>query len=244
MKTLDASELLHVWERGVGSPPALVILPLLMATCPEIPSERLPRLTVGERDALLLTQLEWMFGPQLEATTACPKCGEHLEFSLTVNDIRAVPTLTDASDLGQTAPLSATLGEYRVEFRAPNIADTQSVTSQEQLMESCLFEATKAGKAQAVSELPPAVIETISHQMAVADPQADIQLALNCPACEHEWLAVFDIAAFLWEKIHTWAQRTLLEIHQLASAYNWSEAEILALSPVRRQIYLTMIGAS
>lgn len=244
MKTLGASELLQIWERGVGSSPTLVVLPLLIAACPEIPPEHLLQLTVGERDALLLTQREWMFGPQLEAVAACPKCSERLEFSLTINDIRVGPALTEAADLGQTASLSATVGEYRIEFRALTIADTQNAVSLEQLMERCLFGATKSGEVQASSELPPAVIETISHQMAAADPQADIQLALSCPACQHEWLATFDIAAFLWEEIHTWAQRTLLEIHQLAHAYGWSEAEILALSPARRQIYLSMIGAS
>jgi hypothetical protein len=244
MKTLDASELLQVWERGAGSAPALAILPLLLAACPEIPPERLPQLTVGERDALLLTQREWMFGSQIEATATCIQCGERLEFSLTIDDIRAMPALTDASDLGQTAPLSAKMEEYQVEFRLPTIADTQNIINLEQILERCLIVASKANEHQAASELPSTVIEAISHQMAAADPQADVQLALNCPTCQHEWLATFDIATFLWEEIHTWAQRTLLEIHQLARAYGWSEAEILALSPARRQIYLSMIGAN
>jgi len=244
MKTLDASELLQIWERGVGSTPALAILPLLLAACPEISPERLLQLTVGERDGLLLTQREWMFGSQLEATAACPQCGEHLEFSLTVDDIRAVPALSDASALGKTAALSATLGIYEVEFGLPTIADTQNIINLEQLLERCLIVATKANEQQAARELPATVIEAISHQMAAADPQADVQLALNCPTCQHEWLATFDIATFLWEEIHTWAQRTLLEIHQLARAYGWSENEILALSSSRRQIYLSMIGAN
>lgn len=244
MKALEAAELLQVWERSVDAAPARAILPLLMAACPEIPPEQLRRLTIGERDALLLSQREWMFGPQLEAIATCPRCEERLEFSLTVDNLRAGPALTDASGLGQTVSQSAEVDAYQVEFRAPTIADTQSVTSLQQLLEHCLIRATRADQTQAVSELPPAVIEAISDRMAAADPQADTQLALSCPACQHEWLAIFDIAAFLWEEIHTWAQRTLLEIHQLASAYGWSEVEILALSPARRQIYLTLTGAS
>ena len=243
MKPLDASELLLIWERGTGSPPALAVLPLLLAACPEILAERLPHLTIGERDALLLTQREWMFGPQLEAVAACPQCGERLEFSLTINGIRAMPAISDASNLGQTALLSASVGEYQIEFRPPTIADGKYAASLEQLLERCLLSASKDGQAQTTSELPPTVIEALSHQLAAADPQADTQLVLNCPACDHDWLAAFDIAAFLWEEIQTWAQRTLLEIHQLARAYGWSEAEILALSPTRRQIYLSLIGA-
>jgi hypothetical protein len=243
MRALEASELLQVWERGVGSAPARAIMPLLMAACPEIDPQRLPHLTIGERDALLLSQREWMFGPHLEATASCPTCGERLEFSLTIDGLRAVPPVTDASNLGQTVSGSAAVDAYQVEFRAPTIADTQRATNLHELLQRCLIRATRAGELQAINELPPTVIEAVSRQMADADPQANIELALNCPACGQEWSATFDIAAFLWQELHTWAQRTLLDIHQLAGAYGWSEAEILALSPARRQIYLTMIGA-
>lgn len=243
MKPLDASELLQIWERGAGTPPALAILPLLLAACPEIPAERLPRLTIGERDALLLTQREWMFGPQLEAAATCPHCAERLEFALAVNDLRATPALRDGRQLGQSAPLSAEIEGYQIEFRPPVIADAQQAATLEQLLERCLLSISKDGEPQTARALSPTVIEALNHQMAAADPQADAQMVLNCPACGHDWLAPFDIAAFLWEEIQTWAQRTLLEIHQIARAYGWSEAEILALTPARRQIYLSMIGA-
>ena len=244
MKPLDASELLQTWERGAVSSPAQAILGLLLTACPEIPPERLPQLTIGERDALLLTQREWMFGSQIEATANCPACGERLEFSLTVADLRAVPALADAHELGQSAPLSASIGEYQIEFNLPTLDDLQNAANLEELLGRCLIQATKSKKPAAIRELPSSVIEALNHRMAAADPQANTQLVLNCPACGHNWLAAFDIAAFLWEEIQSWAQRTLLEIHQLARAYGWSEAEILALSPARRQIYLAMIGAS
>jgi hypothetical protein len=79
--------------------------------------------------------------------------------------------------------------------------------------------------------------------MSNADPMADIHLALNCPSCEHKWMAPFDIVAFLWREISAAARRLLREVHTLASAYGWTESEILALSPVRRRAYLEMIGA-
>jgi hypothetical protein len=33
-------------------------------------------------------------------------------------------------------------------------------------------------------------------------------------------------------------------VHQLAKYYGWAEADILAMSPVRRQIYLNIAGES
>ena len=78
--------------------------------------------------------------------------------------------------------------------------------------------------------------------MAEADPQADIQLALSCPACGHQWLSTFDIVSFFWSEINAWAYRILREVHILASAYGWREADILAMSPYRRQLYLEMVS--
>ena len=78
--------------------------------------------------------------------------------------------------------------------------------------------------------------------MAEADPQADVQLDADCPACEHRWREPFDIASFLWTEISVLARRLLLEVHQLASAYGWSERDILALSPARRNAYLEMLS--
>jgi hypothetical protein len=79
--------------------------------------------------------------------------------------------------------------------------------------------------------------------MAEADPQADIQLAISCAACSHHWRTTFDIVSFFWSEIEVWARRLLCEVHILASAYGWHEREILGLGPVRRQLYLEMLGA-
>ena len=82
------------------------------------------------------------------------------------------------------------------------------------------------------------VVDAIVAHMAQADPQADIQLSLVCPQCGHQWQAAFDIASFFWSEINAWANRMLREVHILASRYGWSETDILAMSPWRRQFYL------
>ena len=79
-------------------------------------------------------------------------------------------------------------------------------------------------------------------QMAEVDPQANLQLDLSCPACGHRWQVLFDIGSFFWSELNAWAQRLLAEVHVLASAYGWREADILNLSPSRRQFYLGLIS--
>jgi len=91
--------------------------------------------------------------------------------------------------------------------------------------------------------LPDEVVNAVLAEMAQADPQADVQVALACPACRHHWSVAFDILAYLWSEIDDWAQRLLREIHALASGYGWSERDILALSARRRRTYLEMLGA-
>jgi hypothetical protein len=84
-------------------------------------------------------------------------------------------------------------------------------------------------------------MSAVAQKMSDADPQADVHTGLTCPECGHHWEAVFDIVSFFWEEIENWIRRTLREVHLLASAYNWRESDILALSPWRRQYYLQMV---
>ena len=84
----------------------------------------------------------------------------------------------------------------------------------------------------------------LARTVAECDPQADIDLELTCPACGAQWRTPFDITGFLWRELEAWAMRTLRETHLLASAYGWSEADILALSAWRRQHYLDLVGDS
>ena len=76
--------------------------------------------------------------------------------------------------------------------------------------------------------------------MADADPQASVDLSFSCPACGHRFDAAFDIASFLLAELHGWAQRMIADIASLARAFGWREADVLALSPIRRQLYLEL----
>ena len=51
-----------------------------------------------------------------------------------------------------------------------------------------------------------------------------------------------EIAGFFWAELSTQARRLLGEVHTIASAYGWREAEILALSARRRHYYLELIS--
>lgn len=91
-------------------------------------------------------------------------------------------------------------------------------------------------------EVMAALQSTISGTVASIDPLAEIELKLDCPVCAASWSAPFDIVRFLWNELDDWAARILSQVHILASNYGWSESEIVALSPQRRQYYQDLIG--
>ncbi len=243
MRPLSAVELLGTWERAVGQAAVERALTLLAAACPDKSHDALATLSIGRRDAMLLTLREQIFGTRLACLTTCPKCSERLEMTFDVSDIRV------AEDCERGRSFRVTTGEYEVECRLPNSLDLSALpgseiknrTNGQQLLERCLLSVRQSGREIACGALPESVIRTVEDRIAGADAQADVQVDLRCPVCREQWLAAFDIASFSWAEIDGWARRLLRDVHTLASAYGWSEGKILALSPWRRQYYLEML---
>lgn len=250
MRSLLTSELITVWEQGLNQSPIQRALALLTVACPEISPEELAKLSIGQRDARLLLLREWTFGSQLVSVMDCPNCGDRLELNFNVADIRVSP------EAEPEEVLFLREDEWEVQFRLPNSLDLLALTppqipsqSDEELLAStcrklfqrCLLQVCQNGE-EPVKPMPSQVAERIVEKMALADAQADLQLALNCPACGHQWQTIFDIVSFFWSEIDAWAYRTLREVHDLASAYSWRESDILAMSPQRRQLYLSMVN--
>ena len=244
MLSLPAHELLRIWEEGRDCLPYRRALLLLSAASADETADDILSLSIGSRDARLLTLRELTFGPELKCLADCPSCSEKLEFNITAAKIRP-PDPEPAKPY-----LHLELDEYAVDFRLPNtqdliavdgVADVQQIQAKlvERCVDSVLFKDEKA----AFNRLPPEVIQAIGAQIQSADPQADIQLTLSCQVCNHRWQAIFDIVSYFWSEIHVWAVRMIRDVHLLASAYGWREADILAMSPLRRNLYLEMIGS-
>jgi hypothetical protein len=235
MRVPSAGELLDIWERGQRQSLPERMLALLGAA--RAGDGAPAALAVGQRDALLLELRERLFGRQLAFVTGCPNCAAALESEFAIDDIRL--------GAGEDAEFAVEVLDYRARFRLPDSADLLALIAgggtRDTLLARCLSDIRAPGGAVLrAEELPAPVTAGIVARMAAADPQADVELALSCPACGHGWPAVFDIAGFLWKELHAWAKLMLGDVHELARAYGWAEADILALSPTRRQIYLEL----
>ncbi len=248
MQAPTASELLTVWECARAQPVETQSLILLAAASTGAHSQDLAKLSVGLRDARLLALRESLFGPRLAGLTHCPKCGQQLELSIDAANLR-----TDA-DPPAVEALTVSSGSYMARFRLPNSEDLAAIagapekdeaTSVHMLLSRCLVEVRRNGRRKSLDSsrsLPQSLIDAIAAEMERADPQANVQLSLHCADCRHQWLSTVDIVSFLWSEIDNWARRILGEVCVLASAFGWREADILAMSAQRRQLYLQMIG--
>ena len=240
MTTL-ASRLLDAWERGYERSSIERALLLLAVAEPGEPFDRLAQVSIGERDARLLTLREHAFGRRMGSRVACPSCATELEFEFTTDDVR----VSDATSPGDAV---VHYNGYQVRVRPANSADLASLAAGEdvtanvhRLFGCCVLAASRDGVTVAADALPLHVTQHVSERLSEIDPQAEVRIAADCPSCAHRWQAPLDIASYVWAEIHAWACRLLRDIHSIASTYGWREAEIIALSPIRRQLYLDLI---
>jgi hypothetical protein len=240
MTVPPASALLEVWERAFAQPLAVKAFALLALARPEASLEELASWTIGQRDRALLELRHGLFGAHLDAVATCPACAQQLELGFATQDVMAKSVQIPAT-------LEVNAAGHRVRVRLPTVQDLTQLRAEHSamdLLERCLLEVRSKKKTNVlVRALPNEVLTAINEAMSKADPQALIELALECPTCAHRWLSVFDIASYLWRELDTWARRTLQDVHQLARAYGWREADVLALSPTRRRLYLEMVSA-
>jgi hypothetical protein len=234
-----AAELLTAWERSATLGTAEREDALLRLALPGDDPAALP---VGERDARLLELRELLFGEELDGAAECPRCGEAVEYSVPSRTLRVEPARDEDGD---GLELSASGHELRLRLpTGGDLAEAAAAADLEGarrlLLERCVLSAAADGRDVAPASLPAPVVAALAERLAQVDPLADARLALTCPECGFGWTVALEIGAWLWSEVESWAWRTLLDVHALASAYGWTEAEILALGP-RRELYLELV---
>jgi hypothetical protein len=232
MAPLSASTLLEVWEQGRSLHPIDRALRLVAVACPEVPTSEIAAMTLGDRNGRLLSLREELFGSGLPGLADCPGCGERLEFDLSTVSLRGNEPAAKSGKL-QHAGRS-------LRFRPLNSHDLAAVAGASSADEARLLLARRCLLDGEGVELSDALVEALAERLAEIDPQAEVLLDLSCPACGQAWHLALDIEAYLWREISAQALRLLQEVHTLARAYGWREADILAMSATRRQAYVEL----
>lgn len=242
MRALTVSEIIQLWETACRYHPVDRALSMLQAVLPEQSREELAALSLGQRDALLLSLRRATFGNALPCTSRCPACSGTIEFELNCSSLQT----------GAAGPHQEQLSHdgYSITIRPLDSFDLAAAASAETasqsralLLSRCVSAVRYKDKAMEAAALPVEIQSRVAESALAADSQAEIMLELDCPDCQQQWQSVLDIGNVLWLEISTRAQLLLLEVHQLARAYGWGEREIFQLSPERRAAYVQMVAA-
>ncbi|RMB80843.1 hypothetical protein [Streptomyces shenzhenensis] len=230
--------LLDTWEAGLAEAPAGRALLLHRTARPDVDARTLPALPVGRREADLLALRRALFGERMQVRLECRSCGQDMEFDLDAGEFARSAT-------GPREPVvRLTESGWEVEFRLPGPADltaaARAADPRAALLARCLLSAARDGTPASADALPAPVQRRLAEAVEAADPAADLTLDVGCPECGAGIRAELDIASYLWTELDSWARELLLDVHLLATAYGWSEPEILALSPLRRRYYLEL----
>lgn len=236
MHALSSSALLNLWERGSALHPLDRGLLALHTVFSEVPPANLADWTLGRRNHALLEMHCSLFGPTLQGWTSCAQCGEKMEFEINALELAKQNLSTDLR------PQAVSMDDAT--FRLPTSRDLATVAhayapsaAAAQLLDLCRT------SNEAAPQWSEEEIDKIGEKLAEADPLAEIQIALLCPACGSESIEPVEIVSFLWSEIEACAKQLLWEVHALARAYGWTEPDVLALSPARRSLYIEMVQA-
>lgn len=232
---MTQAEILDLWEAGrLLGPLDRAVLAASLASRDKQSAADWP---LGERNRSLARLHCEAFGGLLRGYTACHGCGEKLEFEFDGHTVAASPALPEQ-------PASQLIPVGRWLFRLPTSRDLAiaATESGEQAAARRLVSSCYSGPEPA-SDWTNEDMEIIGERLSEADPLAEILLHFDCPSCSASFDESLDLGGFVWAEIQAQATRIFQEVHALASAYGWSESEILALSPARRRAYVDLVKA-
>ena len=240
MRALAANDILQLWETAQGQHPVDQALALLAGAQPDHSRDELAALPLGVRNQRLLALRRLSFGDRLGGRAVCPQCNETVEFELSCGSLLSLPDARHERTFE--------INDYALRVRPLNSFDLAATAAaadvteaRRLLMRRCVIEIRRDDTVIDVETLPSTLNDAIAEAALAADPQAELLLDLNCPACAHHWQSLLDIVHILWGEVAARARRLLLEVHLLARAYGWREADILALNPMRRAVYLQSV---
>jgi hypothetical protein len=192
------------------------------------------RLTVGDRDFLMMQIRRMTFGPRVDATLICPnpECAQKMDATF---DLSQVPV--EARSL---QPRYA-FGSWQ--FRLPQGGDQEALSGMgdaahrpivDRLLSRCLVGVGE----DVVHALPESTIADLESAMQRVAPWVDFEMRATCPDCRLEFTTHFDPGSFFIDELLRLRAGFDREVHLLSLHYHWPLHDILSMTRERRQRYL------
>lgn len=215
--------------------------------------EMAARLTLGDRERLLLALCSMTFGATLDLVARCPACGGLADVEVPVDDILGA-TLRPANSGAITGALELwpedADGRWHIQFRLPTGRDQEiaAATADRRaavaaLTAACVLSCTSAdGGAQPAEVAASRFGNALGAAFEQHDPAVEAMTAIDCAECGAASPALLDAFAILHAGLAR-GERVLGETWLMARNYHWSETDILALPIARRRRYLEIAAA-
>ena len=204
------------------------------------------RLFVADRQ-FLMRQLAIQLGlDSLWLTPRCSRCGVAFDISVTLSALPAKP----AGPGFPYAPARTSQGTFRV--HAPNGEDQEAIVNVDDpaaarrcLAGRCIVERLEDDERRRSTGQPAVDVSALSEEdLSAIDtalesvcPELAVGARAVCPECD----AVQEVPVDPYLCLRRSPSEIYLDVHVLASAYHWSEPQILALPRSRRKRYLSLV---
>lgn len=212
----------------------------------KVEADLLWALPVGKRMQCLLTLCRLSQGNIFSFQFSCAnaRCGQLMELDIPLAQFMEVRQAADTKDSvtvkwnGEKLRLRKPTGQDQREWLQHAYADESAATH---AMVQQLLVSEQDGPATSPGHLPADLLAEISRALDAADPLMNYQCSVVCPYCDHRADYPIDLEAFALKQLQQVQHNLLNNVHCLASAYHWSEAQIFSVPPWRRALYLKRI---
>jgi hypothetical protein len=192
------------------------------------------RLALTDFETALVALRCHLYGPDASSEANCSACGERVELSFSFERL---------AEAAQPRPLAGAAPEPGggevggVRFRLPTAADACACEGRP--------DAAERLRATCMGNLPdPGLRRRVERAMARFGPLLSRVVAAPCTACSAVLRTLIHVPTFVVGEV-AWGARTVFEeVHLIASAYGWREADILALPRTRRRRYAARLRAA
>jgi hypothetical protein len=184
-------------------------------------------------------------GSRLAAVARCPgkDCGAAIDFEL---DLPALLATDAGRRVAGRIPLGG--GSSEVALRLPTGRDQagwrREPPPDPASMALSLDMEIDGRPAQDDRWMTEEFLEALGGLLESADPLTSLQARAECSGCGAVRDLDLDLETLLLRRLEAEQKYLLRQVHALAAAYHWPEAEILALPPGRRNRYLALLAES
>ncbi|MGE0397135.1 MAG: hypothetical protein AB7T06_10480 [Kofleriaceae bacterium] len=207
-----------------------VVVTELLARCLEREAEELWDLPISKR-SLLLVAVSEQTAPPIEVHLSCA-CGEASELTLTSAEL-AEFAAERAKD-PRVGELRLRVPTGRDQLRWTALAAENDETLKERVLLDLVVDAPAA--------IDPAMLPLIDKALGEIDPLVELRVDSTCSACGAPVSIGVDLEAIAISRMRKIQRDFVEDVHHLARAYHWSEADIARMPVWRRSEYLALLG--